>query len=109
MYVFKKKLYDAIFDYLNESMSDTNANEQAMNMVDQIIELDTEINQMFLSEEVDTSLLSKKFHTLKNLLLYGDFYYESDLCQDIEETLRTTKDIKTVIELNNELQSSLKM
>ena len=109
MEAFKKKLYDAIFDYLNESMTDDKADEQSINIVNEIVELDKEILTMITKETNDLGLLSKKFHTLKNLLLYGDFYYESDLCQDIEEKLRETRNLNSIMMLNNELQSTLKM
>jgi len=109
MEAFEKKLYDAIFEYLSETMTDESADEQARNLVGQIIELNTTITYMVEANETDTGLLSKKYHTLKNLLLYGDFYYESDLCQDIEEKLRETKNTSSILEMHSELQSSLLM
>ena len=105
----EKKLYDAILDFLSETMDKDEAQNQSLNIMSAIIELNNKLNNMINNGEDDTSLVAKKFHTLKNLLLYGDFYYESDLCQDIEEKLRETNSISSIIDLNNELQKSLSM
>lgn len=109
MDIFKKRLYDAIFDYLSESMEEDKANIQTNTIIEQIVDLYLEIQRLVDEKTTKTSLLSKKFHTLKNLLLYGDFYFESDLCQDIEEKLRETKDVESIISIYHELQSSLKL
>lgn len=106
----EKKIFDAVFDYLNETMETAQAEQQAQTILEQIIDLDTEIAMRINSKTpTDIQLLSRKFHTYKNLLLYGDFYYESDLCQDIEEILRKTQDTNSIIDSYNDLQSSLKL
>lgn len=105
---FKNKIYYAVFEYLTESMSLEESNDKASIIVEQIVKVNNEINE-HLYDMTDINILTKEYHTLKNLLLYGDFYYECDLCQDIEEKLRETHDKSDVYALNEELQNSLKM
>lgn len=103
------KFYQAIFEYLCENMDIKKAHIQANIIVDNIIDMVYKINLSISNSKTDPSLLSKKFHTLKNLLLYGDFYYESDLCQDIEIELKKSRKISNIHSLYNELIDSLKM
>lgn len=105
----KIKFYQAIFEYLSENMDIKKAHNQANMIVDNIFDLVDKINMSIHNNNIDPILLSKKFHTLKNLLLYGDFYYESDLCQDIEIELRKTKKISSIHSIYSELIDSLKM
>jgi len=106
---FERMLYDAIFDFLQDNLTPTDATIQTKSIIKQIIDIDLEINTLIKNNTTDISKLTKKFHTYKNLLLYGDFYYESDLCQDIEVKLRETNNVSAIETLYNELQSSLKM
>lgn len=103
------KFYQAIFGYLCENMDIKKAHIQANIIVENIIDMVDKINLSISNPKTDPSLLSKKFHTLKNLLLYGDFYYESDLCQDIEIELKKSRKISNIHSLYNELIDSLKM
>ena len=112
----RDKFFDAIYDFLLESMTDEKARNQTNVMVDQIFEITRNIQYLIDlhkdSKKQDKKLpisLSKKFHTLKNLLLYGDFYYESDLCEDIEIELRKSKNINNIVSIFDELVDSLKM
>lgn len=105
----KNKFYEAIYEYLSESMSPEKAGNQTIIMVDNISSTVKSITTLINRKDVDPVLLSKKFHTLKNLLLYGDFYYESDLCQDIEIELRKSKNPRKIISIYDELIESLKM
>lgn len=106
---FERMLYDAIFDFLQDNMPPTDAAIQTKNIIIQIETIDSEINTLINNNTHNIPELAKKFHTYKNLLLYGDFYYESDLCQDIELTLRETGALSSIKPLYNDLQSSLKM
>lgn len=106
----REKFYEAIFDFLSETMNEDQAKNQSNMMVDNIIDIVEEISTSIKeSKSIDVVELPKKFHTLKNLLLYGDFYYESDLCQDIEIELRKSKKISSILSIYNELIDSLKM
>lgn len=109
MQLDRDKFYTAIYDFLSEDMTPSKAENQANIMVDNILSLVTKIKNALNSKSTDPILLSKEFHTLKNLLLYGDFYYESDLCQDIEIELRNSKKISNIHSIYNELIDSLKM
>jgi hypothetical protein len=108
MVLYKKRLYDAVYDFMLDSLSVVEAKEKAMIIVEQIDEVYNEIEELITNDIDNPSVLSKKYHTLKNLLLYGDFYYESDLCQDIEEKLRETSDISSILPIQSELDSILK-
>jgi hypothetical protein len=105
----RKKFYDAIYVFLNETLDDNKAENQTNVMVENIIETAAEIEMMMTTASTNIIALSKKFHTLKNLLLYGDFYYESDLCQDIEIELRKSHKISNISSMYTELIDSLKM
>ncbi len=109
MYLDRYKFYQATFEYLCEHMDVKKAHNQTNIIVDNIIDSIDKINISITNNKSDPILLSKKFHTLKNLLLYGDFYYESDLCQDIEIELRKSRKITNIHSLYNELIDSLKM
>lgn len=84
----KEKLFEPIYSFLNESMDEKQAKIQAEIFIENINETLSDICLLIEKQNFDKKLLSKKFHTLKNLLLYGDFYFESDICQDIESLLR---------------------
>lgn len=103
----KNKFYDAIFSYLSETMDKDKAINHTTVMVGNIIDTLHDIEKSFISNNIDG--MSKKFHTLKNLLVYGDFYYESDLCQDIEVELRKSRNISNIMSMYTELIDSLKM
>lgn len=107
----REKFFDAIYDFLSETMDDEKAENQANIMVDNIIETVNSINEDMESQSTEIVSVSQKFHTLKNLLLYGDFYYESDLCQDIELELRKSRKIANVnvMTMYDELIDSLKL
>ena len=105
----RTKFFDAIYAFLLESMNKEKAKNQTNIMVDNIFDTVSNILELLKNKSTSPIFLSKKFHTLKNLLLYGDFYYESDLCQDIEIELRKNKKISNVLSMFNELIESLKM
>lgn len=112
MYMLNRsKFYNAIYDFLLESMTHEKADNQANIMVDNIFETVSNIEEAIKDKDknISPTFLSKKFHTLKSLLLYGDFYYESDLCQDIEIELRKSKKISNITSMFEELLNSLKM
>lgn len=104
----KETLYLAISEYLLETLDVDKAEEQANLIIENIISLIKEIEEIIdIGNDMDSTLLSQKYHTVKNLLLYGDFYYESDICQDIEETLRATHNIESIKPLHTSLIESL--
>jgi len=105
----RKKFYTAIYQFLSETMDEKKTENQTNVMVDNIIDTLADIEKMMASSTTNVINLSKKFHTLKNLLLYGDFYYESDLCQDIEMELRKRQKLSNVSSMYTELIDSLKM
>ena len=105
----RKKFYEAINQFLSETMEESKAMNQSNVMVDNIMETIADIEKMMTTTSTNVITLSKKFHTLKNLLLYGDFYYESDLCQDIEIELRKSHKISNVSSMYTELIDGLKM
>lgn len=107
----EEKLYIAISEYLGDTVDDiTKVDEQTNLIVENIMSLLDEIEEIIdLNNDTDASFLSQKYHTVKNLLLYGDFYYESDICQDIEETLRKSHTISSIKDLHLSLLESLKM
>lgn len=104
----RNKFYNAIFSFLSETMMPDVAENQANAMTENIIGTICEIDNILKSPPVNSTVLSKKFHTLKNFLLYGDFYYESDLCQDIEMALKNNN-FSTVETLYVELLDGLQM
>lgn len=104
----RNKFYNAIYEFLSETIEPEKASNQANVMVDNIIETTAVIDEMMHDKKTDPIILSKQFHTLKNLLLYGDFYYESDICQDIEIELRKKRKISNIVSFFDELISSLK-
>ena len=103
----KNKFYDAIFSFLLETMDSDKARNHATVMVGNIIDTLYDIEKSLNNNNI--AGLSKKFHTLKNLLVYGDFYYESDLCQDIEMELKKSQSIPNIMSLYTELIDGLKM
>ena len=103
----KTKFYDAIYAFLSETMDQDKATNHTTVMVGNIIDTLVDIENSLNNNNVDG--LSKKFHTLKNLLVYGDFYYESDLCQDIEMELKKSQDISSIMSLYTELLDGLRM
>jgi len=102
------KFYNAIYDFLSESMTPEAAKKKSEDMSNNIIIIVDEIYN-HIQTNTDELLLSSRFHTLKSHLLFGDFYYESDLCQDIEIELRKNKNISNISFLFEELLKSLKM
>jgi len=105
----RDKFFDAIFAYLAESISIEKATLQANTMTDDLFTMYEKISTSMEDPTFkDFETLVGQFHTLKNLLLHGDFYYESDLCQDIEIDLRKNKDISNIKSLFGELVESLK-
>jgi len=104
----RKKFYDAIYDFLSETLPEEKAINQSSVMVDNILGTVDDIVDAIKKKNISYNMLSKKFHTLKNLLLYGDFYYESDICQDIEIELTKNKKISNITSLFDELINSLK-
>lgn len=103
----RKKFQDAIFSFLSETMDKEKASNHTSVMVDNIVDTLSDIEKSLTANNVEG--LSKKFHTLKNLLVYGDFYYESDLCQDIEMELKKNQNISHIISMYDELITGLKM
>lgn len=109
MQLDREKFYTAIYEFLSEELTPVQAENQSAVMVDNILSCVSKINKLMVISSTDPKTLSKEFHILKNLLLYGDFYYESDLCQDIEIELRKSKKISNVLSMYEELINSLKM
>lgn len=107
-YVNKDKFFSAIFAFLSETIEPKKAEAQTNIMIDNINETISIICTMIENHTEDFRSLSQKFHTLKNLLLYGDFYYESDLCQDIEVILRKKKNLNDILSSYEELIECLK-
>ena len=102
----RQKFYDAIYSFLLESLSPEKSANQAEIYVENMIDILKDIE--LLMEENNVKILPQKFHLLKNILLNGDFYYESDLCEDIEQGLRKNKKVDNVKSLYNDLLESLK-
>ncbi len=103
----KVKFYDAIYSFLSETMDKDKATNHTTVMVGNIFDTLNDIEKSLNGNNIEG--LSKKFHTLKNLLVYGDFYYESDLCQDIEMELKKSKNIANIMSMYTELIDGLKM
>ena len=103
----RKKFFDAIYGLLSETMTLEKATNQTDVYVDNMFDIVKDINQLIESNK-DIEILSQKFHMLKGILLYGDFYYESDLCEDIEIELRKNKNIINIKSIYNDLIDNLK-
>lgn len=105
----RAKFYDAINSFMQESMSIEQAAKQTKMHVDDMFELVTDIDQIISNDDrTNCETLIQKFHKLKGILLYGDFYYESDLCEDIEIELRANKNIETIRTYYDDLIENLK-
>jgi hypothetical protein len=103
------KFYDAIYDFLCETLNGDEVSIKATLMVDNIEETLLEINTMLFNDDINNiSAVSTKLHSVKNLLLYGDFYYESDLCQDMELELRKGTPLHEIRPMFDDLMDSLK-
>jgi hypothetical protein len=103
----REKFYNAINSFMLESMSVEKAADQAKMHVDNMFEIISDIDHTIHNDITGDTLL-QKFHKLKGILLYGDFYYESDLCEDIEIELRKSKNIKKIQALYYDLIENLK-
>lgn len=104
MYKFNRtKFYKGIFMFLNETVDIKNASIQANEMVDNIGKILQEIDVSINKKNHDISTLIKKFHILKNMLLYGDFHYECDICEDIEIKLCKEKDVSKILSMYENL------
>lgn len=103
----RQKFFDAIYSLLSETMTVEKATNQSDVYVDNMIAIVIDINQS-MENSINTEELPQKFHMLKNILLYGDFYFESDLCEDIEIELRKNKNIINIKSLYNDLIDHLK-
>lgn len=108
MMLERLKFFDAINDFLLEELNADKAQQQTTVMVDSILEIVNSIDEDINNGNVVPQLIATKFHTLKSLLLYGDFYYESDICQDIEISLRNNHTVGNIYASYEELIKSLK-
>ena len=104
----EQRIYGSIYSFMSESMDDKRAAETTDIVMDGINDKIKVINRMLTKSELDVSELSVIFHTLKSYLLYGDFDYESDICQDIEIALRENEEVPTIKCMFDELVKRLK-
>jgi len=102
----REKFYNAINSFLMETLPPEKAANQTEVYVDNMFEVIDDIDQSIQDNNPD--MLPSKFHRLKNILLYGDFYYESDLCADIEQQLKKDKNVDGTKSMYEELLDTLK-
>lgn len=100
-----KKLENAIFYFLSETLDNSMALDESKKIALDIAHLIEEIN--FSLKEARVYPKNSKVHHLKNLLLYGDFYYEADICEELEIETRSKGDIDFMVACFDSLIKSL--
>ena len=105
----KASLYDSIFEFIKDEHGEDEAKLETHKFVDDTVLHLEDLDTMTEETEPDISSVMRKFHTLKNLFLYADLYYESDLAADIEDEIRNEiKITERAKKLYDELYESLK-
>lgn len=98
-----------ICSFLSETLEPSKVEDQSKLLMGDLLNSIMIIESIINAPTPNINLLTHKFHTMKNILLYGDFYYESDLCQDIELELMKNKTVSNIKSMYVLLIDSLKM